>query len=144
MRLPGPAIWTPSRTSGRTPFRSRRVVLRSSCFAGWTEPASADNARNGVVKPTSVGNVILETVVSDPNYVRIVKLPPAGRISSHPACGADVLVGDDVATDPVWAAIAELGAQTKAIKDARNTSEGAARRTEKATDTCSAATRPGE
>jgi hypothetical protein len=66
-----------------------------------------------------------------------VKLPPVGSVAFHTSCGADVLAGE-VATDPVWAAIAELGAQTEAIKDAQKPPPA----TDKAPDTDSAPTQP--
>jgi hypothetical protein len=62
--------------------------------------------------------IILVSVVSDPAYVRVVRLPPTGTINFHSACGADVVLGD-ITVDPIWAAIAELGAQVQANNAAR-------------------------
>ena len=67
----------------------------------------------------AVREMTLKSVVTDPNYVRIARLPPTGSIAFHTSCGADVLAGE-IATEPIWAAIAELGAQAKAIKDAQD------------------------
>ena len=85
---------------------------------GWGAVSDVQIGGRALMWP-AVREMTLKSVVTDPNYVRIAKLPPTGSIAFHTSCGADVLAGD-MATDPIWAAIAELGAQAKAIKDAQD------------------------
>lgn len=88
-------------------------------------------------------DVTMETVVSDPLYVRVVKLPPKGEIAFHTSCGADIPVGD-IATDPIWTAIAELGTQAMAIREKADALEKAeqAKKDEELTKKCAAAVLP--
>ena len=93
--------------------RSAKLVLD-----GWTAVQDIDIG-GSTMSWAAHSDVTLETVVSDSSYVRVVRLPATGGITFHPSCGADVSVGE-IATDPIWAAIAELGAQAKAIKEAQD------------------------
>lgn len=92
--------------------RSAKVVLKK-----WNAVQKI-NVGGRTLSWPAVEEVHLEAVVSDPEYVRVVKLPPGGEIAFHTSCGANVEAGD-ITTDPIWAAVAELGTQAKAIKEAQ-------------------------
>jgi hypothetical protein len=85
-------------------------------FSRWDAGGGTD-VRGRKISWPAANSVEFETVVSDPDYVRVVKLPPKGGIAFHTSCGADIVLGD-IATDPIWVEIAELGTQIKAFKTA--------------------------
>jgi hypothetical protein len=61
---------------------------------------------------------ILETVINDPNFVRVVRLPSKGSVSFHTSCGYDIAT-DDAKNESVWTVLDAIGTQVKAYDDAK-------------------------
>ena len=75
--------------------------------------------------PVSNMEATIETVIADPDYIRLAPLPSKGKIAMHPICNADI---SDSSVDRFGSYaddLAEVLKQAKAIKDARKGSTSA-------------------
>jgi hypothetical protein len=88
----------------------------------WTSTIAVPACRRVSITIEAVGGnpkkVDLETVINDPTFVRVAKLPSKGNISFHTSCGFDIAT-DDAKSESAWSLIDALGTQVKAYEDAK-------------------------
>lgn len=71
------------------------------------------------------GPLVFTTLISDPNYVQLIKLPEAGVYTAQPTCGADI-TSTPSGTDSTLTILNKFIAQVKALSDAYKTEKGTA------------------